>query len=332
MSRKLRWGIVGCGDITEKRVAPAIKAHPECELAALCSGSLARAQELAESHGVDRAFDDLDAFLREDLDCVYVASRVFQHAEQAMAALRSGRHVLCEKPMALNTRECEAMLTAEAAAPGKLGVAYYHRFYPSWLRAKELAASGALGDVVAVRIMLSSFWRISPDDPKYWRVRRALSGGGPLVDIGTHRLDMLVDLLDEPEQVCAFMATRHHEWDVEDSCVIAMRMRNSVHAEAAVFGDVSMRRDEFEVLGTKGSVLLRPLGECIEVHRGGDCTAEELPLPENVHYPLVADFVRAVVENGLPACPGSEGIKTTRIVDAAIQSAEQCRVVSLSQI
>ena len=221
------------------------------------------------------------------------------------------------------------MLAAEAETGRKLGVAYYRRFYPAWVRAKSLVDSGALGDLVLVRILLTSFWNMSPDDPKYWRVQKAFSGGGPLADIGSHRLDLLVDLADQPATVAAFAATRHHEWDAEDCCTIAMRMPCGAHAEAAIFGNASARRDEFEVFGTKGSALLLPLGTKVEIHLGKERSTEELPLHENVHYPLVDDFVRAVQCDGPVRCSGAEGAKTTRIIDAALLSAAQGCVVEL---
>jgi predicted dehydrogenase len=320
---------VGCGDIANKRVAPAILAHPRCELAAFCSGSIERARDFAGRHGAAAAFSDLDAFLAADLDCVYVASRVHQHAPQAIAALRAGKHVLCEKPMALNSAQCEAMLEAEAAAGQRLGVAYYRRFYPTWVRARQLAASGALGDVVSVRIWLTSFWRIPADDPKAWRLRPELAAAGPLADIGSHRLDLLVGLLDQPVSVAAFMATRHHDWQVEDAALVTMQMRCGAVAEAGVFANVGPRRDEFEVWGTEAAALLRPLDTTIEIVRGNETVTENLPPAANVHYPLVDDFVLAV-ETGSPLrCPGREGVKTTRIIEAALASAAEGRRIRL---
>ena len=330
MSDKMRWGIVGCGDITNKRVAPALNDHPECEVVAFCSSSMERARDFAERHGARTAYDDLDAFLREDLDCVYVASRVFQHAEQTIRCLDADKHVLCEKPLAMNAGECDAMLAAEERSGRRLGCAYYRRYYPAWERAKEIAKSGALGDLVVVRIMLSSFWEIDPEDPKYWRVRRKYSGGGPLADIGSHRLDLLVDLLDTPAQVGAFMETRHHEdWDVEDCCILAMRMRGGVQAEAGIFGNVAERRDEFEVYGTRGAVLLPGLGTEVKTFIEGNGRSESLPLHKNVHYPLIEDFVRYVQTGRAMRSTGREGAKTTRVIDAAVRSAESSTIVLL---
>jgi len=329
VAKPLKWGIVGCGDITAKRVAPALLAHPQCRLAAFCSGSQDRAKEFADRFDADMAFGDLDAMLAQDIDCVYVASRVSQHADQSIRALRAGKHVLCEKPLALDSAQCDAMLAAEAQTGRKLGVAYYRRFYPSWVRAKEIALSGGLGDIVAVRIILASYWNISPDDPKSWRLSKALSGGGPLADVGSHRLDLLVDLLGLPLSVAAYAATRHHDWDVEDCCILAMKMAGGAFAETAVFGNVGAWRDEFEIYGTQGAVLLRPFGSRMEILSGGKCTTDDLPPHENVHYPLIEDFVESVIGDRAPRCPAAEGAKTTRIMDAAFLSSEEGRTIDL---
>ncbi|HRU05549.1 MAG TPA: Gfo/Idh/MocA family oxidoreductase [Candidatus Brocadiia bacterium] len=329
MSRRLRWGVVGCGDITNKRVAPAIRENPRCELAAFCSGSKARAEEFAERHGAGLAFDNMERFLGAGLDCVYVASRVFEHAGQAVAALGAGAHVLCEKPMAMNGEECGRMNAAAARANRRLGVAYYRRFYPAWVAAREVALSGRIGDIVGVRIWLGSFWDMRPSNPKYWRVQRAYSGGGPLADVGTHRLDLLVDLLGQPVELAAFASCRHHDWDVEDTCAILMRMACGAYATAHVCGDTRPPRDEFEIVGVKGWIHLPQLGDRLVVTGAESREEWTMPLAANVHAPLVEDFVSAVVDGTPLRCSGEEGAKTTRILDAAYRSAENGAMVRL---
>lgn len=321
MSKLLRWGIVGCGDIANKAVAPAIIAHPACRLAAVCSGSRARAEEFAASHQAEQAFDDFDRFLACGLDCVYVASRVFQHEEQTRRALEAGRHVLCEKPMAMNATECERMLDAEAKAGRKLGVAYYRRLYPAWRRAVEAARAGEIGGLVAARFLLTSFWGLSPENPKYWRVKKSLSGGGPFADIGTHRLDLLVELAGAPLSVAAFLDCREHAWDVEDTGAAAMRLPGQAHATAVVSGCAGARHDDFDIVGTEGAIFLPGLKETVIFEASGRKATENHPLPPNSHYPLLDDFVQAVLTGARPVCPGEEGAKTTRVLDAIYRSA-----------
>jgi len=322
MSRKLKWGIVGCGDIANKRVAPAIRENPRCELVAFCSGSKGRAVEFAGRHGAALAFDDFQSFLAAGLDCVYVASRVSEHADQTVAALGAGMHTLCEKPMALNGEECERMNAAAAKAGRRLGVAYYRRFYPAWVAAREVALSGQVGDIVGVRMWLGSSWDLSPTNPKYWRVQKRFSGGGPLADVGTHRLDLLVDLLGQPEELAAFASCRHHGWDVEDACAILMRMKGGAYATAHVCGNTKPPRDEFEIVGAEGWIHLPQLGERLVVTRTESKEERTMPLADNVHAPLIEDFVSAALDGTPLRCSGEDGAKTTRILDAAYRSAE----------
>ena len=328
MSKPLRWGIVGCGAITENRVAPAINAHPQSKLVAFCSGARGRAEDYARRHGAERGTDDLAAFVRSDLDCVYVASKVCQHAEQTLAALEAGKHVLCEKPMAMNAAECRRMIEAAAAAGRKLGVAYYRRFYPVWVRAKELAASGALGEIAAVRIAHGSFWDLRSDDPRPWRVVRKLSGGGPLADVGSHRLDLLVDLLGLPKTVSALADCRRHDWDVEDAAALLMGMDGGAFATAQVLGDMRPPCDEFDIYGTEGSVSAPGLRVRIQIQADGKTWREDRPPHDNVHYPLIHDFVQAALADQAPRCDGEEGAKTTRIMDAAYASARDGKAVA----
>src|SRR5262245_54245537 len=145
MIKKVRWGLVGCGDISSKRVAPALRDLAECELVAVNRARAELAQQFAEEFGAKRWHSDWRELIADDeVDAVYIATPVYLHAEQTIAAAEAGKSVLCEKPMAMNPGECDQMIAVCESKDVGLGVAYYRRFYPEIRRGKENIASGEM--------------------------------------------------------------------------------------------------------------------------------------------------------------------------------------------
>src|SRR5262249_47886299 len=159
--KKLRWGLIGCGDISRKRVAPALRDIPECELVAVNRARVDLAEAFAKEFGAERWHGDWrDLIADGEIDAVYIATPVYLHAEQTVAAAEMGKSVLCEKPLAMNPGECERMIAACGANGVTLGVAYYRRFYPVVRRIKEIIASGEIGKPVIAQI--NAFERFNP--------------------------------------------------------------------------------------------------------------------------------------------------------------------------
>ena len=200
----LNWLVIGIGDITRKRVLPAILAEPRSRLYAL----LTRDPRKAEAYPGALAFTDLGEALRDPaIDAVYVASPVALHAEQTIASLRAGKHVLCEKPVAMNYAQAEAMAAAARESGRLCGIAYYRRLYPKLMRAKELIAEGAIGQPVLVEANYHG-WLESPE--RGWLKDPALAGGGPLYDVGSHRIDACNFLFGKPQRATGLLSNALH--------------------------------------------------------------------------------------------------------------------------
>jgi len=328
----IKWAVVGCGDIANKAVAPAINADPNSALDSFVSSSAERGRDFAERHRARTFHTDLAQMLASDVDAVYVASMVCLHKDQTVAALKAGKHVLCEKPMALDYAEAQEMTAAAKQSGRTLGVAYYRRFFPNWVRAKELAQGGAIGDVVLVRILLCGWADLKPEDPKFWRLQREKSGGGVIADVGSHRIDLVMDLLDLPVSVTALAETLSHEWAVEDAGAIIMKTRSGAHVVANFNWNCGARRDDLEILGTKGGIFLSPLnGRDFVVSTGPGQRVESAGPPQrNTHAPLVADFTQALMAGRAPRITGEEGAKTARAMDAAYASSASGEAVRLA--
>jgi predicted dehydrogenase len=305
----LKWLVVGIGDITKKRILPALLAEPRSEVVGVVTRDCAK----ADSYGL-RAWQRLDGALRQsDADAVYVATPVFLHGPQTIAALNAGRHVLCEKPMAMHYAEACAMQEAAVRSGRKLGVAYYRRMYPKVKRAKELMDAGVIGQPFMGEAVVHE-WR--DDVETGWRGSAELAGGGPLYDIGSHRIDLLNFLFGKPVRATGHLSTLHHKIAVEDNATVLVEYENGARGLVDVRWHSRVARDEFRIRGTKGEINLTPLNDAPLVSPAG---VEQIPAPANLHYPCIQDFVAAVLD-GTPM--GSSGA-TALLTDWV--TAEVCR-------
>jgi predicted dehydrogenase len=326
---RIQWAIIGCGDIANKRVAPAINDQPDSDLIAFYSHSQERAEEFAARHGARRAYSDLADLLADpEVNAVYLASPPDRHCTETLASAQAGKHVLCEKPMALNPEECQRMIDTCAANGVHLAIAYYRRWFPKARRMKELIDSGALGTVLHGTIAMVGTYHPTPDDPKYWRVQRARSGGGNLMDTGSHRLDVLCYLLGEPESVAGFADRLVMDYDAPDTESLLIRMACGTHVVSRHSFATANFRDDFELFGSRGCLLATPFdGPRLTAIIDGQEQAFDLPPHANVHYPLIDDFAHALAHGAAPEFDGHDGLQATRIMSGCYESARTGRVV-----
>src|SRR5262245_44906432 len=224
----IRWGIIGCGDIVRKRVGQAIQGDPESRLVAACRRDEAKLHEFCRTFGVERAYTlDIDLLNDPAIDVVYIATPVRLHAPQAIAAAQAGKHVLVEKPMARCAAECDSMIEACRRQRVKLGVAYYRRFYPVVARIKTLLAAGEIGRPVSISAITSSSFGMDLQAQRdgYWRVIRSEAGGGALMDIGSHRIDLFLDLCGGVADVKAYCESLGDAFDTEERATLLLRFQ-----------------------------------------------------------------------------------------------------------
>lgn len=302
----LRWLVIGIGDITTKRVIPAILEEPRSELYGVVTRDLSK----VDAHpGLFRAGTRVWTTLEEALqdaaiDAVYVASPVLYHAEHTVAGLRAGKHVLCEKPVAMNYPEAQMMAAAGNASGRVLGFAYFRRLFPKLIRAKKLIAEGAIGQAVLAEAHCHG-WLESEE--RAWLRDPALAGGGPLYDIGSHRIDAMNFLFGAPQRATGLLSNVVHQFGVEDSATVLIDYASKVRGMVDVRWNSRVGRDQFRVIGTEGEMVLDHLhGPELSV-----CgRQEEHTRHPNVHYPLVENFVGAVLDGTPVACGADAAIQT----------------------
>ena len=329
----VNWLIVGAGDIAKKRIVPALDSEPRCRIVAVCDLAEERAKEIAVAHDA-RVYTDLARALEDrDAEAVYIATPVYLHCPQAIQALKAGKHVLVEKPLALSYPDARALVDVARHAKGKCAVAYFRRFSPRYTMAREMLQREEFGQVVLIRMTYFSWFNPQKDDPKYWRVVPEKSGGGPLSDMGTHMFDAMIGLLGLPETVFANVATITHSYKAEDSSVAIMNYKRGTQVIASFHWNSLTWSHEFEIIGTKAKVKWHPYdGPKIVKTVGRDIREIDLPNHENVHYPLIEEFVSSVLEDRQPAVSPEEAAKTNRLLDAIYLSSREGRAVKIAEI
>ncbi len=315
----LRWGLIGCGDIAHRMVAPALRAAADSELLAIARADASRLTEFAAAHAVPRTYTRWEHLVEDrDVDAVYVATPPDVHCEQTVMAAEAGKHVLCEKPMALSVVECQRMIDACRAHGVALGVAYYRGFFPVVRRVQQLLASGAIGSPVIAHVMLFSPFDPTQDHPRGWLGDRTRAGGGPMMDMGCHRIEMLLRLFGPVDDARSLVGRLRTARDIDDTGTALLQFASGVHATLTVSWAPFERRDSFEVFGDRGTISIPVLGLGAMIVRtdAGERT-EHHPSNPNHHQPLVDDFIRAVAERRSPLVTGEIGLEVNRI-EAAI--------------
>ncbi|HEV3062049.1 MAG TPA: Gfo/Idh/MocA family oxidoreductase [Vicinamibacterales bacterium] len=314
--RRLRWGVIGAGDIVRRRVAPALRDSPDCDFVAITRARADRAGE-ATALGARRWYASWrDLVTDAEVDAVYVATPVYLHAEQTVAAAVAGKHVLCEKPMAMNAGECDRMVAACRANRVKLGVAYYRHFYPVVKRVKDVMASGEIGHPVFAQMSAFEWFDPGPDHPRRWLLNPSISGGGPMIDFGCHRLEVLVHLFGPVDRTAAVTANVVFKREVEDTAAVLLHFIKGPCASLAVTHCVRDKQDTLRVFGTRGSIRAADLNSgTLVVSADGAERTESHPPADNVHRPLIDDFVDAVAGNREPSVDGALGRAVSAIMD-----------------
>lgn len=317
--RILKWGLIGAGDIAKKRIAPALRDALNCDLVAVNRHRAALAESFAKEFGARKWYADWrDLIADEEIEAVYIATPVYLHKEQTIAAANAGKHVLCEKPMALNIAECGEMIEVCRTNNVKLGIAYYRHFYPVIERIKQIIEAGEIGKVVFAQINAFEFFDPAPDNPRRWLIEKEKSGGGPMMDFGCHRLEVLINLFGIIRRVKSIVANVAFEREVEDTAAAIFQFESGICANLTVTHAAIEAQDTLDIFGTNGSIHGAVLNQGeIKIRTADGERVENHPPHQNVHQPLIEDFVEAVLTDREPRVNGETG-KAVAEIEAEI--------------
>jgi len=318
----LRWGLIGCGDIAGKRVAPALRDLDNCRLIAVNRAQHDLAEQFAREFGAGRWYGDWRDLLQdEEIDAVYIATPPNLHAEQTIAAAEAGKHVICEKPMALDAQECRRMIAACREGGVRLSVAYYRHFYPVVRRVKQILDSGEIGKVVLAEIRAFENFRPEADDPRYWMVRKRQGGGGPLMDFGCHRIEVLLNILGAVSRAWGSQGRLVTDWDVEDTSISIFEFQSESRGVLAVSRAAEEPQDTLDIYGSTGSIHVPVLNKGSMTVYGADSERREDHPPHcNLHLPYISAVSEAFLENKEPPVPGETGLRVAEIIEEIYSS------------
>ncbi len=331
----LGWGLIGASTIAREWMIPAINAQSGSRVAAVFGSDPGRAAAYARENGIPRVHATLDDLLADpDVQVVYISTTNEKHHDQAIAAARAGKHVLCEKPLALSVTGAREMVAACAEAGVVMGTNHHLRNAITHRTMRKLIADGAIGRPLAARVFHAVYL---PPHLQAWRIDRPEAGGGVVLDITVHDADTLRFVLGDAdvEEVTALTAAQGMaSGGLEDAVMGVMRFDNGVLAQFHDAFTIRHTGTGFEVHGEDGSILARdvmtqrPIGAVV-VRRGDREEAVELVEPNNLYERSVRLFNAAVRGEGEPAATGEDGVKSLAIALAVRESAASGRAVTV---
>jgi predicted dehydrogenase len=335
--KKLGWAVVGLGRLAVNQILPAITNCRKSRVTALVSGRPEKARRLAQIYGVDTrniySYDNYDDIARNPaIDVVYVVLPNSMHAEFTIRALKAGKHVLCEKPMANTPEECEQMIAAARAASRKLMIGYRLHYEPYNQKLVEIARDSA--EMGPTRIIAAEAG-FPIGDPGQWRLKKSMAGGGSLMDIGIYALQAARYLAgEEPVAVEAMTHTTPNDprfLEVEENVTFQLRFPSGILANCASSYGAGLNR--FRVFKPGGWAELEPAlnygGLRMRVMRNG--VVEERPQPVVDHFAAEMDHFSGCLVTGKESrTPGEEGLRDMRIIKAIYDAALAGKPVSLA--
>jgi predicted dehydrogenase len=330
MANKIRWGVLGVAGIAVKKVIPAMQLGARCEIAAIASRDLNRAQEAAGRLNIPKAFGSYEELLADpSIDAIYNPLPNHLHVPWSIRAAEAGKHVLCEKPISLSAEEARKLIAVRDRTRVKIGEAFMVRTHPQWLRAREIVRSGAIGELRAIISVFSYF----NNDPKNIRNQSDIGGGG-LMDIGCYPITMARFLFErEPARVAAVI---DRDPDMGTDRLTSALLDFAPGQASFICSTQMVPFQRMQVLGTKGRIDIevpynippdRPSRIFVDdgsALAGANARMEEFPTVDQ--YTLQGDaFSRAIQEHLEVPVPLENALDNMKVIDAAFRSGETGR-------
>jgi 1,5-anhydro-D-fructose reductase (1,5-anhydro-D-mannitol-forming) len=334
MSTTIKWGLIGASDVAATRVLPAIR-RSGGEVDAVCSGSTDHAGAYAGAHGITHATSDVNDLLSRDIDAVYISSRNDQHAWQALTAAAAGKHILLEKPLAIDYTEARSVVAACAQAGVILAVNHHLPGAGTHRTIRELVRSGSIGRVLSASIRHAV---MLPERLRGWRLSNR-PGGGVILDITVHDASVLNPLIGHPAREVSALATTQGPWQAqaEDAAMVAIAYDGDILAQTHDAFTSAFTPTRLEVHGEDGSIVglgvmtQDPVGQVFLTDAAGE---REIDVSDrrDLYDIAIEGFVQAIRGDGPPAVTGEEGLAAYAVAQAALTSSRTGRAVSISEL
>ena len=339
LKKPLAIGIIGAGGISEAHAAGYLRVPREARVVAVADVVKKTAVRKARKWHAEAWYLDYKELLRRgDIDAVSVCTPNSTHAEISVAAMDEGKHVLCEKPIAVNLEQADQMIEAADKNRVILQIGHHNRFDPIFEMSKGMIDRGLLGKVCMVKARQAHGWGWAKWKPKGWFTQPEWAGGGTLLDNGCHLFDLLRWLVGDVESVSAYVGAVYHDVKVEDNGIALLRFENGALGE--VDASWTYRGDQFEnyvhIFGSSGTILASSSPRRLQVHseklrsgRGLRGWIAPFTPPGEPHIAQVRDFVTCILKGGRPRVSGEDGRRALELVLAAYLSSKTGRSMKL---
>jgi predicted dehydrogenase len=315
----IRWGTIGCGDVTEVKSGPGFQKAEHSTLVAVMRRNGTLAEDYAKRHGVSRWYDDAAKLIHDsEVDVVYIATPPSSHKQYTLMAARAGKPVYVEKPMALNFAECEEMIAACKSAGVPLFVAYYRRALPRFLKIKELIDSGSIGQVRFVSVTLyepasRETWNATTIP---WRVVPEISGGGLFVDLASHTLDFLDYVFGPIASVQGCAANQAGKYEAEDIVTGLFQFETGVQGIGVWCFSAAEKSDAVRIVGSGGEILFSTFDDRPILLKTSTGPSEfSVSNPQHIQQPLIQTIVDELHGSGVCPSTGQTAARTSWVMD-----------------
>lgn len=323
----IQWGFIGCGAVTEKKSGPAFNKVQGSKVVAVMRRDIEKAKDYAIRHDVKKYYSDADELINDpEVNAIYIATPPGSHFKYAEAAMRAGKPVYIEKPMASSYNECIEINKVSEETGIPCFVAYYRRTLPYFLKVKQLIDEGALGEISTVQISFA----IPPYATDYdrenlpWRVKKEIAGAGYFYDLASHQLDLLDFIFGEIEEVHGFSQNIGGLYEVEDTVSAILNFKNGVVGSGSwsFVAPKDTRTDRIYIVGTKGKLEFSSFDfSPIKLETSTDKQQFLLQNPDNIQYYLIQSIVNYLKGNGdMPISTGLSAARTNYIMDKILGS------------
>ena len=345
---KVKWGVIAAGGIADRRTIPGMMLAGNAELVSVMDINMELAEKIKMKYNAKRAYDNVDSLLADsDIDAVYIASPVIFHKEQAIKAARAKKHILIEKPVAITSTDGKVLLEICRKEGITIAVGFMMRYHVYHQKMKEIVESGRLGKVVTCRCQSAGWY---PDMPGNWRQLKSSSGGGALMDMGVHCIDLIQYISrSKAIKVTAFTDTKTFSYDVEDSASVIFEMDNGGYSYIDANFNIpnEATKSRFEIYGTRGSLIAEGtigqveggklniviLDESMESNEKMDrVVTTKLSLDVelgNMYTKEIESFSNSILKNSNVEVSVEDALQVQEVVEAAYESSQTGRIVLL---
>ncbi|OOQ57940.1 Gfo/Idh/MocA family protein [Mucilaginibacter pedocola] len=320
-SQKIKWGIIGCGDVTELKSGQAYNKINDSSLVAVMRRNAEKAADYARRHNVPKWYSDAELLLSdEEVNSVSIATPPSSHLDYAKRAIAKGLNVYVEKPVTRNAAEAEAMAEAVRESGAKLVVAHYRRGLPMFLHVKSLLESGAIGEVRTAQIRM---WQNRvPKVPTYpgtnWRLDPEVSGGGYFHDLAPHQLDLMLFFFGEPAAYSGYSLNQANISPADDHVCGSIVFKNNIVVNGTWSFNVAESEtiDSCEIVGTKGKITFPFFGKFVTLKNEAGEETIEFTHPMHIQQPMIEKIVAFFKDEGPNPCTIDEAVVLMKIMDS----------------